>query len=118
MRRKLIITVWLCFLMLARGFAQSPNAPAARSGYSMAYDANRGAVVLFGGQDTASKQLGDTWEWSAGSWKQVNITGPSPRMNAAMAYDADKKMIFLFGGRSASGPQNDLWVMMAVRGRK
>ncbi len=109
MKQRLILTAWLCFFTLLQVFAQGPNVPAARSGYSMAYDANRGVVVLFGGQDTVSKQLGDTWEWSAGSWKQIAITGPSARMNAAMAYDADKKLIFLFGGRSVSGPQNDLW---------
>jgi len=108
MRRKLVITAWLCFLTL-QVFAQSPSPPAARSGYSLAYDANRGAVVLFGGQDTSSRQLGDTWEWSAGSWKRVNVAGPSARMNAAMAYNADKKLVFLFGGRSVSGPENDLW---------
>ena len=40
--------------------------PSARSGYAFAYDANRDIVVLFGGQDNASKKLGDTWAWFNG----------------------------------------------------
>jgi hypothetical protein len=108
MKEKLI-TLVLCFSIILPGFAQIPGGPAARSGYAMAYDANRGTVVLYGGQDTASARLGDTWEWAGGAWRQLNIPGPSARMNAAMAYDAAKKLIYLFGGRAETGSVNDLW---------
>jgi hypothetical protein len=109
MKRNLIITICLSFSMLLQSFAQNHNAPPARSGYSMAYDANRGVIVLFGGQDSASVKLSDTWEWSNGIWTPINIKGPSARLNAAMAYDSDKETIFLFGGSSMSGLVNDLW---------
>jgi hypothetical protein len=109
MKERFIVTAGLWFSMLLVAFAQKDSAPAARSGYSMAYDENRGAVVLFGGQDSASARLNDTWEWRKAGWARINIPGPPARMNAAMAYDANQKLVLLFGGRSESGPENDLW---------
>jgi hypothetical protein len=88
---------------------QKNKIPCARSGYALAYDANRNIVVLFGGQDSVSMKLGDTWEWSNGNWTEMDIKEPSPRINAAMAYDLDKKRIVLFGGLTTSGIDNDLW---------
>ena len=109
MKAKLIVAVMLSWAQFAPVLGQTNPAPAARSGYSMAYDDSRGVVVLFGGQDTASARLGDTWEWHDGVWQQINITGPGARFNAAMAYDADKHKVVLFGGRAETGSQNDLW---------
>ena len=44
--------------------------PGKRFGHAMAYDAERGRTVLYGGfQD--GKALGDTWEWDGTQWKQV-----------------------------------------------
>ena len=83
--------------------------PSARSGYAIAYDANRDVVILFGGQDSASKKLGDTWEWFKGTWKRINIKGPSSRINSTMTYDAEAKSVLIFGGLTDSGYQNDLW---------
>lgn len=83
--------------------------PSARSGYALAYDANRDVVVLFGGQDSTSKKLGDTWEWLKGTWNRIAVNGPSARINATMTYDADTKNLLIFGGLTDSGYQNDLW---------
>jgi hypothetical protein len=104
-----IFAMSLCFTLMIRGFGQNHQAPVARSGYSLAYDASRDVVVLFGGQDSANARLSDTWEWSAGVWSRIEVGGPSARMNAAMAYDPVRKLVFLFGGRTESGTEDDLW---------
>jgi hypothetical protein len=108
-KRKLLINICLSLFVVLSTFAQDAKRPSPRSGYSLAYDANRKVVVLFGGQDTSNARLSDTWEWANGIWKPVNVTGPSARMNAAMGYDPNKHLIFLFGGRTETGTENDLW---------
>jgi hypothetical protein len=45
----------------ARWVQRQNMGPSNRSGYALAYDAQRGRVVLFGGA-TGSNTLGDTWE--------------------------------------------------------
>lgn len=84
--------------------------PGERSGYSLSYDENRKVTVLFGGLDSSGKKLDDTWEWSDGIWKRIDVTGPSARLNSTMAYDSEKKIVCLFGGFTISGYENDLWV--------
>jgi len=108
-QKTIAIILFLVFTISLSVVAQKINIPAARSGYAMAYDAGRGVVVLFGGQDQANNRLDDTWEWSNGVWKQIAVKGPSARMNAPMAYDAEKKRVVVFGGRSEAGTENDLW---------
>jgi hypothetical protein len=98
--------------------AQSPGAPSPRSGFSLAFDSNRGVVVLFGGQDSANTRLGDTWEYKAGAWKKIQVEGPAARMNAPMTYDPRKKLICLFGGRTDSGVDNRLWTYDGQEWRK
>lgn len=44
--------------------------PDARSSHSIAYDAKRKKVVLFGGL-TNLEAVNDTWLWDGKSWKQV-----------------------------------------------
>jgi hypothetical protein len=78
----------------------------------MAYDAQRGRAVLFGGLG-ASGALGDTWEWDGSTWTQVASTGPVPRHGHTMAYDARRQRTVLFGGE-AQGPSgtqvfDDTW---------
>ena len=47
--------------------AAAPTAPSPRYDAGMAYDAARGQVVLFGGQDAFSF-FGDTWTWDGAAW--------------------------------------------------
>ena len=53
----------------------------------MAYDAVREQVVLFGGADSASNLLGDTWAWDGTEWTQLADTGPEERAVHAMTFD-------------------------------
>ena len=79
----------------------------------MAYDAARGQVVLFGG-DNGSNPVADTWVWDGSNW--INKTpldpamSPSPRADHSMAFDAAQGQVVLFGGSALDGIQNDTWV--------
>jgi hypothetical protein len=85
--------------------------PPARAEASMAYDAARRRLVLFGGYHTTGAgrvRLGDTWEWDGSRWERKSPPiGPSPRNGAAMTYDSDRGRIVLFGG--SGGPSGETW---------
>jgi hypothetical protein len=86
--------------------------PSARANHTMAYDASRQRVVLFGGSYFAGSThyLGDTWEWNGSSWTQVSTTGPSARSGHAMVYNGQRARVMLFGGANESVQQmNDTW---------
>ena len=68
-----------------------------RNAHAMAYDSDRGRVILFGGADE-SKVRGDTWEWDGRRWKLLSSAGPGPRTFPAMGYDPLRKRVVLFGG--------------------
>lgn len=72
--------------------------PGSRSGTTMAYDAARKRVVLFGGTTDAGPWGADTWEWDGAEWTKMNDGGVSGRSAHALAYDADRKRVVLFGG--------------------
>jgi hypothetical protein len=66
---------------------------------SMSYDAARGVVVVFGGEDPNSAFLGDTWTWDGQDWtKRSPAHSPSARELAAMADDPNHARVVLFGG--------------------
>jgi hypothetical protein len=95
----------------------SVNAPSSRNGSSMAYDANDGYVVDFGGLRSNGSLLGDTWTYRAGHWTQLVVSpgaGPSPRAFASMTYDTADRAVLLFGGTdnatiSNATKLNDTW---------
>jgi hypothetical protein len=79
--------------------------PSIRKGAAMAYDAARGTVVLFGGQDDAGGYFNDTWEWDglAGTWTNrtpgtLPASWPSGRSLSAMVYDSARGKMMMFGG--------------------
>jgi hypothetical protein len=82
---------------------------------SMAYDAARGQVVLFGGELPGSgPQNGtltnETWTWNGTSWQQQHpATSPSPRTGATMAYDAAQQQMMLYGGITSAGLSDETW---------
>ena len=80
--------------------------PSARRSTAMAFDENRGIIVLFGG--TSGSHLNDTWEWDGENWHFVNTANnPGPRHDHQLIYDSDRKTIILFGGHPI--PLNDIW---------
>ena len=85
------------------------NSPPKRDGHAMAYDANIGKAVLFGGAQDVNTlvYLNDTWEWDGMNWTQVNngsdALGPKVRGNATLAYDDVRQQVILFGGFNFTG---------------
>jgi hypothetical protein len=78
--------------------------PEPRSFASMAFDAARGTVVLFGGNRVlfgdgrGDTFLADTWLLTGSTWRPVAGAGPEPRAESAAAYDPHRGRLVLFGG--------------------
>lgn len=84
---------------------------AERKSYGIAYDAARGRVVLFGGQDDTGFR-NDTWEWDGATWRDVTppTNNPAVRGRMAMAYDAARRRVVMFGGFAGAGAIfSDTW---------
>ena len=84
--------------------------PSYRYGCRMAFDANRGRTVLFGGYDVAQGMVNDTWEFDGAVWHLVSsATKPPARRDYGLAYDSDRKVVVLFGGQDQSSVLGDTW---------
>ncbi len=100
---------------------QQATHPLPRVGAAMAYDTNRGKVVLFGGSvisapnrtcdSSGSGYCDGTWQYDGNSWTQFRGQGPSARWVSAMVYVPDWKRIVLFGGSHGDGinPLGETW---------
>ncbi|MEE9294188.1 MAG: S8 family serine peptidase [Phycisphaerae bacterium] len=85
--------------------------PTPRRGHAMAYDNERGHVVLFGGRDFLGNLVDDTWIWDGANWtEQFPADSPAPRSQHAMAFDAHHRKIVLFGGDDGGSASNDTWI--------
>lgn len=92
-----------------------PYGPLPRSFAGIAYDATHEEVVLFGGLDSNSTPLGDTWVWNGKAWtEKFPRLSPPPRKSPLMAYDAAQGEVVLFGGTEflpkGNVNANDTWV--------
>lgn len=77
------------------------DGPDAGRGYRMAYDAERGVTVLFGG---------NTCLWDGTAWTRAETpAAPAPRSVHALAYDPLRKRVILYGGSIAQGNADDTW---------
>lgn len=83
---------------------------------SLAGDAGRSTLVLFGGdpQSAASPVPADTWVYNGNTWSNARPSqAPPARKGASMVYDSDSGLLVLFGGQGlnpgTSGPLNDTW---------
>jgi RHS repeat-associated protein len=77
-----------------------------------ATDATHGKLVVFGGENSASAALQETWTWDGTNWTKLTpATSPSARWGARMAYDTATGLTYLFGGYTGSGQGylNDTW---------
>lgn len=78
---------------------------------AMAYDAADGYLVLFGGYSSLGKDLGQTWEFTAGDWSPLSPSGPpAARYDATMVYSPADSGTFLFGGDEGGVIANDTWI--------
>src|SRR5688572_2097258 len=91
---------------------------------TMAYDARRGEVVLFGGHGDGQPAIyfGDTWLWNGRSWRP-GPAGPIERSGHAMAFDARTGVVLLYGGGTRAGcapfrELDDFWMWDGVSWRR
>jgi PKD repeat protein len=98
------------------------DAPPARYGEMMDYDANMQGVLMFGGHGVGLADLNDTWLFQAGAWvnlTRVSSVTPAPRDYASMAFDPDPEEngSVLFGGNVLGfGCANDTWIWQGYSG--
>ncbi|HTT34698.1 MAG TPA: kelch repeat-containing protein [Thermoplasmata archaeon] len=96
------------------------NSPVTRFNASMVYfdKSSSPVVILFGGIAGDGTLLGDTWEFTGGSWTPLSFTGstPSPRQGAAFAFNdsVGSQYAVLFGGCGATCPLGDTWTLTFV----
>jgi hypothetical protein len=69
---------------------------------AMAFDANLGSVVLWGGVASA------TYVWNGTAWTSNATATPTARGNIVATYDSIRKQVLLFGGNSG-GQLADTW---------
>jgi hypothetical protein len=77
-----------------------------------AFDASRGKVLVFGGQDSTSVVHNDTAEWNGTSWVNLGKVGaPSPRCFLGYVWDSGRNRIVLYGGLdpAVAHPVDDTW---------
>jgi cysteine-rich repeat protein len=81
-----------------------------RQDFGIAYDSARGRVVVFGGIDGMSQDLGETWEWDGISWRrQMPAASPAARHGCRLAFDEAHGKVVMFGGASATTGFADTW---------
>ncbi len=90
--------------------AKPIDSPPARSEFSLAFDAVRGATLLFGGSDSNGVYFRDLWRWNGTDWTLIaNGGGPSARAAPGMAFDAIRGVVVLHGGGAPGGDLFDTW---------
>ena len=105
----------------ANWLPKSPGTiPPARVWHAMAFDANSGNIVMFGGctSSNCSTYLGDTWLWNGTNWlpTAVQPLPPAPRQGAMMSFFPNNSVIagpgvVLYGGSASGGTvKSDTWV--------
>ncbi len=105
--QSLLLALCVCSMVPAqvRNWVQlsSSVSPPPRSNAAICWDGDRSEVLLFGGIDAASAELGDFWVRANGTWREIRAPGgPSPRRDAAMCYDATHRLALVVGGRVGS----------------
>jgi hypothetical protein len=87
------------------------NGPGVRDHTQLAFDADRGRAVLFGGSgDDPNAAFADTWEYDGSTWTRVATDGPGARVHHTMHYDPVSRRVVLAGGNTPGGQTlGDVW---------
>jgi hypothetical protein len=89
------------------------TSPGARFGSGMAYDAQFGKVVLFGGSNQGNSFLNDTWTWDGSNWSPLFPSTPPPAApSASLAYDGATSSVVLYevpAGQKGNPPLAQTW---------
>jgi hypothetical protein len=94
--------------------AASPiQPPTARTGSTLAYHPGIAQIVMFGGDDSNSASMDDTWIFDGTDWNQQNplLPHPAARSGASMVSVLNHGTCVLFGGIDATtmAIHNDTW---------
>ncbi|MCD6452486.1 MAG: hypothetical protein J7L64_09035 [Acidobacteria bacterium] len=114
---------FLFFLLLlfaaGMGFSQEwvlrslPNKPDVAFYLNMAYDSDRGVMVLWGGAYAGiNRRSTNIWVYDGTTWTNLGSPSPNPgeRYSFAFAYDSGRHCFVLFGGVGSTGAcLNDTW---------
>jgi hypothetical protein len=85
------------------------HSPDGRESASLALDASRNALLLFGGVSLSRGPLNDTWGWNGSDWTQYfPASSPQARFRASMASWSARHLVILWGGVE-QGPTGDAW---------
>ncbi len=82
--------------------------------FSMAYDGQTEAILLFGGVNFTDgvehTYTNQTWSFLGDTWTHLSpATVPAGRQTQEMVWDAVDDEMLMFGGQGLSGPLNDTW---------
>jgi hypothetical protein len=84
-------------------------APTGRILHAMAYDEERGKVILYGGQNS-SGNLADLWEWDGNTWRRLcPVCNPAARFTHKMVFDTERQKILLYGGQDGKVGLAQAW---------
>ncbi len=86
-----------------------PSVPSWRNFASVAYDSDRGVILLHGGLQGRGAPMDETWEWDGETWVGNKVAGPGGREGASMAYDRARRLTVLVGGADERGIRSDTW---------
>lgn len=86
----------------------APNPPA-RGSHALAFDPDRGEVVLFGGADQTV--FGDTWTFDGDQWvdRTLATSSPPPMIGHVLTADARQYGLVLFGGGDGGNGMGETW---------
>lgn len=87
----------------------SPGSPSPRYGHRLAYDAERGAIVLFGGNNLANEFAADTWAWNGAAWARLTDNLPEGRNMFGFAPEPSSGRLVMFGGIRVAQTNSDTW---------
>jgi Galactose oxidase, central domain len=75
---------------------QSDVHPSARSRAAMAWDPYRKSLILFGGWNSSSVSVNDTWEWNSSTrkWSQL-FPASTPPSGSVMVADSGRAKLLL-----------------------
>ncbi|MGD0249703.1 MAG: hypothetical protein ABSB97_02270 [Thermoplasmata archaeon] len=86
------------------------GSPPVRAACGLAYDANDGYVLMFGGWNVTDR-FNETWSYAGGQWTQLHPpSAPSPRLGVRMAYLPEANAVVAFGGKFLGNVYGDTWL--------
>jgi hypothetical protein len=91
-----------------------PGPPSRTGAGSMAFDRDRGLMVLMSGISSTHGVLRDTWEYDGRIWREYPGTTPVWANAACLVYDEARQQVVHFGGGPVSGNGQETWVYDAA----